>query len=276
MRWCSASGWLRLIHETPALHAGRFLFRPKCLHGIGGGGAASGNHGRDQAGDREQSTDAQDCNWVVPADTKEKRLDGARGEPRGNQPGDEADGQQGGGLLQDEQKYIRTLRAEGHADADFADATADGVSHEAVEADQREEQCDGSEDREQRGLEAARRARFRFKIAHGLDVARGEVGVEGVKKGANGGCERLCRKRGADGDVSTSKFHVGMIDLWLGGFFQAGVAHVADDTDNGAPSSVVILSADAATDGVSPGKVLSGETLIDDDGMRPGFLVGGE
>ena len=179
-------------------------------------------------------------------------------------------------FLSTSSSHIRPLRAEGHADADFAGAAADGVGHEAVEADQREEQCDGSEDSEQRGLEAARRAGFGFKLAHGLNVARGEVGIEGVKKGANGGCERLCRKRGADGDVSTSEFHVGMIDLWLGGFFQAGVAHVADDTDNGAPSSVVILSADAATDGVATGKVLSGETLIDDDGMRPGFLVGGE
>ena len=98
--------------------------------------------------------------------------------------------------------------------------------------------------------------------------AGGEVGIEGVKNGANGGCERFCRKRGADGDVSTSKLHVGIIDLRLGGFFQAGVAHVADDTDDGAPSSVVILSADAATDGVATGKILSGETLIDDDGVR--------
>ena len=97
-----------------------------------------------------------------------------------------------------------------------------------------------------------------------------------MKNGANGGCERFCRKRGADGDVSTSELHVGIIDLWLGGFFQAGVAHVADDTDNGAPSSVVILSADAATDGIAIGKVLLGKGLIDDDGVRLGFLVGGE
>ena len=42
----------RLTHLCRA-----FLLRPKCLHGVDGGGAASGNHGRDQAGDREQCTD---------------------------------------------------------------------------------------------------------------------------------------------------------------------------------------------------------------------------
>jgi hypothetical protein len=65
-------------------HAGRFLLRPKCLHGIDGCGATSGNNGRDQAGDREQSTDGEGCNWIVQADTKEKCLNRARGEPRGD------------------------------------------------------------------------------------------------------------------------------------------------------------------------------------------------
>jgi hypothetical protein len=71
-------------------NAGRFLLRPKCLHGIDGGGATSGNNRRDQAAGREQSTDGQDCNWVVPVDTKEKCLNGARREPRGNEPEDES------------------------------------------------------------------------------------------------------------------------------------------------------------------------------------------
>ena len=75
------------------------------------------------------------------------------------------------------------------------------------------------------------------------------------------GCQRLCRKRGADGDVSAFELHVGIIDLRLGGFFQAGVAHVANDADNGAPSSVVILSADAAADRVAIGKIFLGEAL---------------
>src|SRR5580658_6037122 len=55
-----------------------------------------------------------------------------------------------------------------------------------------------------------------------------------------------------------------MIDLRLGGFFEAGVAHIADDANDGAPSSGVILSADAATDRVATGKILPGKTLIDD------------
>ena len=63
-----------------------------------------------------------------------------------------------------------------------------------------------------------------------------------------------------------------MINLRLGGFFQAGVAHVADDTDNGAPSSGVILSADAATDGVAIGKVFLGKGLIDDDAVETRWL----
>ena len=225
---------------------------------------------------REQSTDGQDCNRVVPPDTKEKCLNGARGEPRDNEPGDETQGKQGRGLLEHKQQYVGSLRAESHADADFARAAADGIGHEAIKTDQCEKQRNGREDSEQRGLKAPPRTGLRLQFAHGLNVGGGETGVEGAKDGANGGCEGFCRKRGADGDVSTSELHVGMIDLRRGGFFQAGEAHVANDTDNSAPSSVVILPADAATDGVATGKILSGETLIDDDGMRPGFLVSGE
>ena len=56
----------------------------------------------------------------------------------------------------------------------------------------------------------------------------------------------------------------GVIDLRRGGFFQAGEVHVANDTDNGAPSSMVILSADAATDGIATRKILSGEGFVHD------------
>src|ERR1700722_8963830 len=70
----------------PRIHARRFLIHPKCLHGINGGSATSGNNRRDQAADREQSTDRQERNRVVLADAKEKCPNGARGEPRGNEP----------------------------------------------------------------------------------------------------------------------------------------------------------------------------------------------
>src|SRR6202034_127825 len=199
---------------------GSLLLRTKCLHGIDGGGATSGNDGRDQAGDREQSTDGQDCNWVVPADTKEKRLNGARGGPRGNQPGDEPKRKQERGPLEHKHQHVGSLRAESHADTHFARAAADGIGHEAIKTDQREKQCNAREDGQQRGLKAPPRSGLRLQFAHALNVARGEVGVEGVKNGANGGCERLCRKRGADGNVSTIELHVGIIDLRLAGFFQ--------------------------------------------------------
>jgi hypothetical protein len=77
-----------------------FLLRSKCLHRMDGGGAASGNHGRDQAGGRGQCTDGPDCDWVVSADTKVKCLNGARGEPRGNEPGDKTKCKQERGLLE--------------------------------------------------------------------------------------------------------------------------------------------------------------------------------
>ena len=86
------------------------------------------------------------------------------------------------GLLDYKQYHVRPLRAESHADADFAGAAADGIGHEAVKADQREEQSDGSEDCEQRGLKAALRAGFRLQFAHGLNVAGGEVGIDGVQE----------------------------------------------------------------------------------------------
>lgn len=117
---------------------GPLLFRPQRLHGIDRDSAASGNHGREQARDCEQNTDRKDCNWVVPADTKEKRLDGARGKPRSDEARGEANSKQKYGFLEHQPKYIAAPRAESHPNADFAGAAADRVSHEAVEADERE------------------------------------------------------------------------------------------------------------------------------------------
>ena len=55
-------------------------------------------------------------------------------------PGDETQRKQERGLLEHKQHHVRPLRAESHANAHFARAAADGVGHEAIEADQREEQ----------------------------------------------------------------------------------------------------------------------------------------
>ena len=89
-----------LLKTVERTHARHFLFCPKCLHGIDGGGATSRDNGSDQAGDREQDTDRQDRNWVVPANTKQKCLNGAHGEPRGNEPGDKTKCKQERGLLE--------------------------------------------------------------------------------------------------------------------------------------------------------------------------------
>lgn len=91
-------------------------------------------------------------------DPKEKRLHGARGEPRGNKPRDETQRKQERSLLEHKEQPVGSLHAERRANAHFAGVTADRVGHETVEADQRAGECDGSEDGKQRGLELAWRA----------------------------------------------------------------------------------------------------------------------
>jgi len=104
--------------EARLHRAASFLLHPECLYGIDGGGPPSGNQGRNQTAASEQSADGQDCDWIVPPDSKEKRLHGARGEPGNDETTHETEGKQESSFLHHKEQHVGPLCAEGHYHAD--------------------------------------------------------------------------------------------------------------------------------------------------------------
>ena len=76
----------------------------------------------------------------------------------------------------------------------------------------------------------------------------------------------------ADSDVTPSEIAIEIIDLGLRRFLQCRVTHVANHANDGAPLSVVILSADAPADRVAIGKIFLRKALIDDCNGSIGFV----
>ena len=162
-----------------------------------------------------------------------------------------------------------SLRTKRHADADFACAAANGICHEPVETDQRQGQRDGCEDGEQRGLKAAARAGCGLQLAHGLNIGSGEVGINGVQSGTDFGGSGFGRMRRANNNISVIRPRR-QVDRFAGRrFFQAGMAHITDDSDDGAPLHMVIVNVDAAADRVAIGEVFIREALIDNGESGP-------
>ena len=138
--------------DPEALIKRTFLFRSKCLHGIDGSGPSGRNHGREQTTASEQTADRQDCDWIVPPDSKEKRLNDACGEPGCDETEGETEGKQQSGFLHHEEHHIGPPRR-GPFVCDFSSTATDGMGHEPVETDQCECERYCREQREQRGLE---------------------------------------------------------------------------------------------------------------------------
>ena len=89
-----------------------FLLHPKCLYGIDGGGPPSGNQGRDQTADSEQSADGDNCGWIVPPDSKEECLHGAHGEPGDDETARETEGKQESSWININEAYERLLKSD--------------------------------------------------------------------------------------------------------------------------------------------------------------------
>ncbi len=81
-----------------------------------------------------------------------------------------ADEHAGDGLL---------LRAEGHADADFADALGDGAGDDAVDADDAEKQRHSARDREHDERERSASHGAGVVELQGVDLREREIGIDG-------------------------------------------------------------------------------------------------
>jgi hypothetical protein len=103
-----------------------------------------------------------------------------------------------------------------------------------------------------------------FKLPHGLYIGGGEVGIDRVKSRTDFAGDGFRCPRRAHNNVSAIGLGDRLIDLRGGRFFQAGMAHVADDSNDGAPLHVMIVNVDTTPDGVAIGEIFVREAPIHD------------
>ena len=163
-------------------------------------------------------------------------------------------------------------RSEGHADTDLARALADGVAHDAVEADEREQQaCDG-EDSEDGSDEALKEERFVHVLFHGLDIEDSESRIDGVdlmlhRIDERGGIAFVARHDGvavlrgigADGLVD------GTVEDWSQIFVDGTCLDVLNDADDLVANAGSI---DDVTDWVFALEETADELFVDDADAR--------
>ena len=66
------------------------------------------------------------------------------------------------------------MGAQGHPDSDLVGALSDGVTHHAIQTDDRQHQRNGREDRQQRRVEARRGDRCTDVLLHSLNAEEGQ------------------------------------------------------------------------------------------------------
>ena len=89
-----------------------------------------------------------------------------------------ASSDQAAGLRDDQAQYIRTLRAERHAHADFVGSLDDEERHHAVNADRGEDKCDAGKNREEHDREPAGRDRVGDDLLESADMGDGQGGID--------------------------------------------------------------------------------------------------
>src|SRR6185437_3428763 len=113
--------------------------------GVGGGGAEGGAEGGKQGQGEHEGGCGGEGDGVSSAGAGEERLQQAAGGKRQAEAGGDADRKQPCGFAQHHGENVATLGAERHAEAELAQARADGVGHDAVEAQAGEGEREGGE-----------------------------------------------------------------------------------------------------------------------------------
>ena len=128
----------------------------------------------------------------VPAfDLVELGRDEAGASDRDGNADEQADDDLGESSAQDEADDIGLVRAEGHADADFAGAALDGVGGDAVEADGGEDEGEDAEESGHLGDGALLIEVGIDLLLQGLNAEEGEVGIDVAEDVADRGFEAL-------------------------------------------------------------------------------------
>jgi len=166
------------------------------------------------------------------------------------------------------------LRAEGHADADFAGALADRIGDDSIETNDAEKERQGSESSDDPCRRSVHPGRGGVVEAagHGAGLPGGEAGIDAVNGGGDGGEERVLVLRGAedDGEVVGRRWIEGDGEGSARGGVELAFLNVVDDADDADMGVRVAIGGDLLADGILIGEELLRELLVDDadEGMR--------
>ena len=163
-------------------------------------------------------------------------------------------------------KDVTALGTEGHSDAHFMRALRDGVRHNAVNSDGRENKSHACKDAEQQHLRAPLSDRFHNQLLHRADIVHRLVFVDHLDFLSNRGSHgRRIRGSARDQiDEAPAALHVRKIHFRLRLSIErrmANIFHNADDFNRPRP---IIAHAKPLTDRFLPTHELANEAFIED------------
>ncbi len=131
----------------------------------------AGSQQATNATDNSAIDKAEKCKRVGRADAVEQRGHQARQADRRGDAEDDAGGDQGHALSQNEAQDIAALRAERDADAELARPLRDGIRNDAIQSDRGQEQRGAGEDAEEQHREFFLEQRSRDHVVHRPRIA---------------------------------------------------------------------------------------------------------
>src|SRR5207253_2896887 len=194
---------------------------------------------------RQQARDQADCDNDDHHDAESQRIRSgdapdlagqqARQSKAAHQAEENAGGDQAHAFAQNHLENVALLRAEGDANADFVRLERHGVSHDAKDADDHEQQADPGERTERSHAKPRLGVGEPFEIAfERAGVRERDVAIDGPDFLANAIEERAGIDGGPDEDAAVTKAgdRVGEKSLGHDGLLQAAVLGVRDDAHN--------------------------------------------
>src|SRR5437773_1841002 len=231
------------------------LFGPEGFDGVDGGGAARGQVTREERRGYQGEGSGTIGNRIDRAYFEEQRGHQAHNDDSDHESAGYPDGGEGEPVADEHAGERLVLRAESHANADFASALGDGIGDDAVDADDAEQQRHATRYAKHDEREGSASHRALVEKVHGVNVSQGKIRVQGpdglpdfVQETLRAGA-RAANDEGdfahGHGIVALKVIHQeGPINDSGGRFADAFIVNVADDTDDFPP---VVLRSDADT-----------------------------
>src|SRR5258708_14186477 len=229
------------------------LFGAEGLNGVASGGAERGQVASQERGRCEAEGSGAIGDWVRGAYLKEQRRHEADDDDGNDEPTGYADGGQRESVANKHTGEGLVLGTESHANTDFAGALGNGISNNAVDTDDAEQQGHGSGHAKHDEREGSAGHRAPVVKVERVTVGKRKIGVQGPHGLADFIQKTLrARTRAANDECDSARGH-GIIALKMihqerpiqgsrGRFADSMILSVAAGTDNFPP---IILGADS-------------------------------